>query len=122
FGLAPALQSSKPDLNEALKEGGKSSGEGISGKRIRNLLVISEVALTFVLLIGAGLMIKSFLRLQQVNPGYESSNVMTVEMSLPGARYRNRTMVAEFYKQLLARIEAIPGLEASGAINNLPMG
>src|SRR6185369_15602478 len=122
FGLAPALQASRPDLNETLKEGGKSATQGMSGRRVRNLLVISEVALTFVLLIGAGLMIQSFLRLQQVDPGYDTRNVLTLEMSLPGAKYHNRTEVAQFYKQLLARIEAIPGIETSGATNNLPMG
>jgi putative ABC transport system permease protein len=122
FGLAPALQASRPDLNETLKEGGKSSMEGMGGRRVRNLLVVTEVALTFVLLIGAGLMIKSFLRLQQVDPGYNTDKVLALEMSLPGAKYRNRTEVAQFYEKLFARIEAIPGIEASGGANNLPMG
>jgi len=122
FGLAPALQTSKPDLNEALKEGG-GKGTGGSGRhRLRNVLVISEVALSLVLLVGAGLMMKSFLRLTSINPGFNPDHVLTTSLVLPAAKYREPAQVRTFYQDLLMRIEALPGVESVGIVNHLPLG
>jgi putative ABC transport system permease protein len=120
FGLAPALQASRPDLGESLKEGGRGAVEARS--RVRSLLVVAEVALSLVLLIGAGLLVKSFARLQKVNPGFDPSNVLTMKLSLPGARYREPRDKAEFYSKLVARVAALPGVESAAATLSLPLG
>jgi putative ABC transport system permease protein len=119
FGLAPALQSSKPNLNESLKEGGRTSSAGIRGSRVRGLLVISEVALSLVLLIGAGLMIKSFHRLQQVNLGFNPDRLLAMNVRLAGSKYRDGPQAAAFYQQVLQRIEALPGVQSAGAISTI---
>ena len=117
FGIAPALQGSKPDLNETLKEGGRSATAGLSGRRIRQTLVAAEFAITLVLLAGAGLMIKSFVRVQQVNLGFNPDNLLTMRMAIAGNRYRGNQGKAavDFYQQLIQRIESIPGVQAAGA-------
>jgi predicted permease len=119
FGLVPALHGSKPDLNESLKEGCRSGTESLRGARTRGLLMISQVALSVVLLVGTGLMIKSFLRLLQVNPGYNPENVLTMRMSLPSST-RSQQVVA-FYQQLLQRAEALPGVSAAAIVSQLPL-
>ncbi len=119
FGLAPALQASKPDLNESLKEGGRGSTS--VRHRVRSLLVISEVALALVLLIGAGLMIKSFLRLQQVDPGLDPHHVLTMRLSIPYAKYSKDEQRIAFYRQLLERTESLPGVQAVGAVSEIPL-
>ncbi|MFY9556002.1 MAG: ABC transporter permease [Blastocatellia bacterium] len=119
FGLAPAIQSSRLNLNTSLKEGGRS-GEGAGKRRIRSALVVTEIALSLVLLIGAGLMIKSFLVLQKVNVGFNPDNLVTMQLSLPSSRYRERPQIISFYQQLLQRVETIPGVESAGLNISLP--
>jgi putative ABC transport system permease protein len=121
FGLLPALRVSKPDLQEALKQGGRTSTSG-SSSSLRGLLVISEVALTLVLLIGAGLLIKSFWRLLEVDPGFNPENALTMQVSLPSSEYKQEHQTVDFYRRLFQRIESLPGVESAGMINNLPMG
>jgi putative ABC transport system permease protein len=121
FGLAPALKASRPDLNDALKEGGRGSTEGFSGRRLRNLLVVSEMALALVLLISAGLLIRSFLQLQQVNAGFDPANVLTMSVQLPESKYEQGVQVSAFFEQTLERIAALPGVESAGGITTLPL-
>jgi putative ABC transport system permease protein len=120
FGVAPALQASRIDLNETLKEGGRG-GAGASRHRLRRGLVIAEVALSLILLISAGLMMRSFLRLQQVNPGLKADNVLTLRISLPGAKYDVPQKRQDFFQQLLERTRALPGVQSAGAISYLPL-
>jgi putative ABC transport system permease protein len=121
FGLLPAFQASNPNLNETLKEGGRSSAEGRSGGRLRSILAATEIALALVLLIGAGLMARSFLRLQDVNPGFDAQRVMTVGLFLPSTKYKEGTSVVAFYNELLSKTEALPGVVSAGAIDTLPL-
>jgi predicted permease len=121
FGLVPALQASRPDLNEALKEGARGSTGGIGRRRVRSVLVVTEVALTQMLLIGAGLMIKSFYTLQQVNPGFNAESVLTMQVTLPPVKYAEDTQITAFYEQALNRIKALPGVQAAGAATSLPL-
>jgi putative ABC transport system permease protein len=120
FGLAPALQSSKPDLNETLKE----AGRGSTGRRhiMRSILVVSEVALTLVLLIGAGLMIRSFYHLQRVDPGFSADNLLTFNVSLPQKKYPDPQQRINFYQQLLQNLTALPGVQSVGMATGLPLG
>jgi putative ABC transport system permease protein len=120
FGLAPALQASKLDLNETLKEGGRGNSGGSKQNRLRSWLVVTEVALALVLLIAAGLMTKSFLRLQSVSPGFNPENLITLEMQLPESKYADKDRQAIFQKQLVQRIAQIPGVQAVGTVDNLP--
>src|SRR5687768_5884594 len=117
FGLVPALQASRPDLTESLKEGGRGSSGGLQGKRIRSGLVVFEVATALVLLICAGLMIKSFLNLQDVKLGFNPDRLLTVRLQLSGTKYREDVSATNFYKQLLERVEAMPGVESASAIS-----
>ncbi len=121
FGLTPALQSSRPDLNEALKEGSRGSTEGARRNRLRSVLVITEVALTLVLMVGAGLMLKSFYRLSQVNPGYDPTNLLTMEITLPSAKYAKPIQSVAFYEELLHRVESLPEVQAAAAVHVLPL-
>lgn len=121
FGLAPAFQASKPDLNDALKEGGRSAGS-VHRSRTRNLLVVSETALAFVLLVGAGLLINSFLKLRAVDPGLQPDNVLTMNISLPRQKYSQPEQVIAFHRQLLEQVEAVPGVANAGTITALPYG
>ena len=119
FGLAPALESSPADLNATLKEGGRST-DGSSRKRLRGLLVISEFALALMLLVGAGLMIRSFLELQRVDPGFDPDRVLTAQIVLPRTRYGEESRVGAFHQQLLQRIQSIPGVESAAVSMSLP--
>jgi len=121
IGLIPALASGKPELTEALKEGGRGSTSGLRRNRLRNALVIAEVALALVLLVGASLLLKSFVRLQNVHPGFESGNVLTMEVALPLLKYPRGKPVADFYAEATRRIKALPGVEAAGFTTILPL-
>ena len=120
FGLLPALQASRPDLNDALKEGARGSTGG-RGRIFRNLFVVAEVSLALVLLIGAGLMIRSFFQLHQVRTGFTTENVLTMRVQLPMAKYKEAGQRAAFFKQAQERIALLPGVKAAGAINFLPL-
>jgi predicted permease len=121
FGLAPALQISKPDLNETLKESGRGESGSFRGRRLRSLLVISEVALSLVLLVGAGLMTKSFVELLRVNPGFDPHNVLTMEVSVLQSKYGDDQKVNSFYQQTLERIKNLPGVIDVGMTSHLPL-
>ena len=121
FGLAPALGASKPDLNSVLKEGGRTSTESIRRNRVRSLLVVSEVALALVLLVGAGLMMQSFLRLSEVNPGFNPENLVTAGLWLPQFKYPEDAQQVAFYTELLERVAQLPGVSSSAAISVLPL-
>lgn len=121
FGSLPALQASKPDLNDALKEGGRSAGSR-RRNRTRNLLVVAETALAFVLLAGAGLLINSFLKLRAVEPGLRPDNVLTMNISLPRQKYVQPEQVISFHRELLERVAAVPGVERCGTVTALPYG
>ncbi|PYS88842.1 MAG: hypothetical protein DMF64_19435 [Acidobacteria bacterium] len=120
FGLAPAFQASRVDLNEALKEGGRSTTEGRGRHRVRSLLIVSEVALSLVLLVGAGLLIKSFLHLRHTSPGFNAQHVLTASISLPASKYPKDEQQASFYQQALEHAARLPGVESVGAILPLP--
>ncbi|HST12601.1 MAG TPA: ABC transporter permease [Terriglobales bacterium] len=119
FGLAPSWQASRPNLNETLKEGGRGTTGG--HHRVRGSLVVTEVALALVLLVGAGLLIRSFYRLQQVNPGFNTRNAMAVTVSLPGKKYPQPDQLAAFYTQLIEKVSGLPGVVSAGASQTLPI-
>ena len=120
FGLAPAWQSSRLNLNEALKEGGRGSTESGGKRRWRNLLVVSELAMAVMLLAGAGLLVNSFLRLQKVDPGIEPEQILTMRLALRSASYPDGRRVSAFYDQLLERVRSVPGVRAVAVSNSLP--
>jgi putative ABC transport system permease protein len=120
FGLAPALQVSQPDLSESIKEGSRATSAGFQ-RRLRGLLVVSEVALALALLIGAGLLMRSFWRLLQVNPGFEPAHALAMNIALPGARYGQGHQQTAFFQQALQRIESLPGVVSAGIVSNLPL-
>jgi putative ABC transport system permease protein len=119
-GLAPAVQNSNPHLTSALKEGGQKGASG-QGNGLRNALVVAEVALAIVLTAGAGLMIRSFLKLQKVDPGFAPDKVLTFSVALPGASYPEDHQAQTFFKQAEERIRSLPGVEAVGATTRLPL-
>lgn len=122
FGLAPAFQAARTDLNEVLKEGGRGGTEGVHRLRLRSLLVVSEFALALVLLIAAGLMIKSLQRLQDVKPGFDSANLLTMRLDLPTTKYAQFSQSQSFFEQLFDRLQARSEVKSVGAINLLPFG
>ncbi len=121
FGLLPALQSSKPDLTEALKEGGRGATEGLRRNRVRSLLVISEIALSLILLIGAGLMLRSFERVQKVNPGFDPQNVLTMRITLPAIKYSKPEQVTGFYQAVVDRVKTLPGVQTAAVGTGLAL-
>lgn len=122
FGLVPALTTSHPTLSEALKEGGRGSTEGARRNFARTALVIAEVALALVLLTSAGLLIKSFMRLQRVDPGFNPHHVLTMEVTLPPRAYPKNDDVTRFVDELQRRVAAVPGVTSAAVTNILPLG
>jgi putative ABC transport system permease protein len=120
FGLAPALQASKPGLNETLKEGGRASTESRGRRRVRGALVVAEMALALMLLIGAGLLVRSFISLRGVDPGVNPAHVVTMQVGLPWTKYGKTEQRLSFYEQLLARVEGVPGVEVAALASSLP--
>jgi predicted permease len=120
FGLVPALRSSQVNLSETLKEGGRSM-IGSGNQRMRSLLVVSEIALSMVLLIGAGLLIRSFARVQQIAPGFVAENVLSLRLSVVGTAYAEDPRKSAFYEQLWERIRQLPGVESAGGAAILPL-
>lgn len=120
FGLVPALEASNLNLSETLKDAGRSLAGGLRSKRLRNALVVAEVALALVLLVGAGLLIRSFQRLQAVGTGFNAEKVMTMRVALPGSRYTQDSQRINFFTQAVAEMRGLPGVETAGVINFLP--
>jgi putative ABC transport system permease protein len=120
FGLVPAIHSSKTELTESLKEGGRGSGEGARRNRIRGVLVVSELAIAVVLLVGAGLLIQSLWRLRQVSPGFESQSLLTFVVGIPEVKYPTEKQ-AQFYHDQVARVESLPGVRSASAVIPLPL-
>ena len=122
FGLAPALHVSRLNLNDSLKEGGKSEASQASGsRRLRSALVVSEIALAVVLLASAGLLIKSFIRLQQVDRGFNTDNVLTMVIRIPTTRYKEDAQFVNFFGQVLERVRHLPTVRSAGMVNYLPL-
>jgi putative ABC transport system permease protein len=119
FGLVPALQFSRPDLNESLKESGRTQTAGMGSHRLRHALVVIEIALALVLLVGSGLLIRSFTKLLQVDPGFTTEKILTLEVHA-WARNRTAQQRAAFFEQTLERISALPGVQQAGAVSALP--
>ena len=120
FGLFPALQVSKPNLNDSLKEGSRQTSG--SSHRMRSSLVVFEVALSLVLLVGAGLLARSFLSLLRTDPGFDPENVLTMNLVLPTAKYRDRPSRAAFYQDLVQRVKSTPGVQSAAVVNYIPLG
>ena len=122
FSLVPALRALKTDLTDSLKDGGQSASAGGARQRFRNGLVVVEMALAVVLLVGAGLMLRSLWALQRVPLGFEPSGVLTMRIALPAASYEQPEQVELFFRQLLDRVRQLPGVRAAGAARSLPLG
>jgi putative ABC transport system permease protein len=120
FGVAPALRLSRAGFFESLKESGRGASEGLHGSRLRSVLVVCDVALAAILLVGAGLLIKSFLRLERVDPGYDPHRVLTFKVDLPDSTYTKERQAA-FYQQALARLNQLPGVRSASAVLPLPL-
>jgi len=121
FSLVPALQASRPDANETLKEGGKSFGASSRGRRVRGFLVALEMALALVLLVGAGLTIKGFWRILNTFEGADPDSILTLQTPLPESKYKDPQKVAEFYKEVLQRMATLPGAQSVSAASNTPL-
>ena len=121
FGIIPAWRASRPDLNETLSDGGRSAGAASTRSPLRSALVVIEVALALVLLICAGLLIKSVLRLRDVDPGFKPDRIVTMNVWLPGAKYPKAPEWNSFFNRMLERIERVPGVEAAGLTSVLPV-
>jgi len=121
FGLAPAMRASRVDLNEVLKEGGRSGASGRGGHRTRKLLVVSEVALSLLLLIGAGLLIRSYQCVFNAYPGFNSHNVLSLRLSLPAVKYPKPESISPFFRRVVERLDEVPEVESVATTYSLPM-
>jgi putative ABC transport system permease protein len=121
FGLAPAMHAAAGNLSDSLKEGGRGDSDGIRRNRLRSFLVASEFALAFMLLVGAGLMIRSFSALQSVSPGFNPHNVLSMIVSVKGTKEAEPNRRALFYRSLVQQVQTLPGVVSAGAINHLPL-
>jgi putative ABC transport system permease protein len=121
FGLAPALRASAVNLTESLKEGGRGSTEGFRSNRVRSLLVVSEIALSLVILVSAALLVRSYQHLQDVDPGFNPSNMLTLQLSLPITKYNDTAKLGAFFQQLVQRLEALPQSKAVTLANDIPL-
>lgn len=121
FGLFPALAATRINLSQHLQQGGRGSSDGPSSLRLRTGLVVTEVALSLVLLTATGLVLRSFARLQAVEPGFDAANVLTVRVSLPRARYGDPEKITRFYEQMLPRLERLPGVVAASGSSVIPL-
>jgi putative ABC transport system permease protein len=121
FGLAPALQTTQPNLTETLKEGDRASSAGAKSRRLRSALVVAEVALAMVLLALSTLMVQSFVRLQHVDVGFNPENVLTLEIDIPPAKYTGDTETNQFFERALERVRALPGVQSAAEIYPLPL-
>jgi predicted permease len=121
FGLIPALYNVNPDLGEPLKGGGRGSAEVPGRRRLRDLLVITEFALALPLLVGAGLMINSFMRLQQVEPGFDPDHLLTLRLPLPALKYPKVEQVINFHKEMIQRMQTLPGVQSASISSDLPL-
>jgi putative ABC transport system permease protein len=119
FGLAPALQTTHLKLSETLKEGGRTGVGGGRAQRIRGAFIVAEVALTLALLVGAGLLVRSFWRLQQVNPGFKADNLLTLRLTLPRSRYTDGVQAVSFFERLQERLAALPGVVSASAASDI---
>ena len=120
-GLASAFEGSREDVQQTLVQGGRQIGGGLYHRRLRHAFVIGEIALAVVLLVGAGLMLRSFASMRQVDPGFDSMNVLTMRMQLPRAKYPDDSARIRFFRELIVRVAAVPGVQAAGAVSYLPM-
>jgi putative ABC transport system permease protein len=121
FGMIPALQSAKTDLNESLKEGGRSSSQGTEGRLARNSLMVAEVGISLVLLIGAATLIQGFRKLLLTDPGFNPQNVLSMQVWLPNTRYANPAQTRTFFQQVMERMRSLPGVNSASAVNFLPL-
>jgi len=120
FGIVPAFTAAGRTLTAALREGGRT-GTGTHGTRTRQALVVVEMALALVLLVGAGLLVRSFMALMHVDPGFDPARAITMKVTLPNAKYPTDTAIRAFFDRLYARVDALPGVEASGGVSFLPL-
>ena len=122
FGLVPALQTSRPNLNEELKDNGQRGSETGGRNRVGSFLIVSEIAISFILLAGAGLLIKSFMHLREINPGFNSDNVLVMRLTSPPGKYAQGEPRAQIFKQLVDQVKATPGVQSAGVVLSLPLG
>jgi putative ABC transport system permease protein len=122
FGLVPALQVSRPSVNQSLQQGAKASTGGLHTSRLRAFLVVSQVSLSLLLLAGAGLLIKSFFNLRATDPGFDPARLVTMQLNLPRVRYPEVDQQIRAHDAIMERISSIPGVESAGAANPLPLG